>query len=460
MIEDSEQLTRLIKSFQRAEERVQNVLNDRRSNTVQKLKINFDTVLNKVDLSLTQETKAWADKDLERGYNEGAKKIGSIPKGQHETRFSKDVVLNPYIEISNKVSKATSDTRQAINKIIDDCAKDGITSVYDVKKAIQKEMFKQNGSLLVEYSNGAKVQLSSYASMCARTERIVSVNTGSFNRCKDLGIDLVRCTKVPGCCPYCRKYEDKIYSISGNDKRFPALYGSEGPLKHGYNIMHPNCRHEFLPFVEKLYTEEEIKDLQKQSNTFTKYSKNDKIFDEYNRAQAIISKQRREYSQYKYMQSQLGEDMPYKTIGGFRRAKRHYDKTYKDDRNVIKDMLRRIYIQSSKCKKEIHKGRQEKHILGANNYQKGKSYLDISIDQCQELVNIYAGTGKLFYQQSGRFNNKEVVKCGTVVGKVKSISGEWRPTKTFIIHYSNQGTHIVPTLKDAERRNDENQSTN
>ena len=329
MIEDSEQLTRLIKSFRRAEERVMNVLNDRTSNTVQKLRINFDRELKKVDLSLTQQTKSWANRDLEVAYNEGAKKIGSLPRGQPETKFSKEVVLNPYIEISSKVSKATNDTRRAINKIIDDSAKDGITSVYNVKQAIQKEMFKQNGSLMVEYSNGAKVQLSAYASMCARTERIVSVNTGSFNRCKDLGIDLVRCTKVPNCCPYCRKYEDKVYSISGRDKRFPALYGGDGPLKHGYNIMHPNCRHEFLPFVENLYTEDEVKDLQKQSNVFTNYSKDDKIFKEYNRTQNTLRQWRSELNEYNNLKSTYGKAFPYSTLGAFRRGRRANSETYR-----------------------------------------------------------------------------------------------------------------------------------
>ena len=385
MIKDSEQLEKLIQSFKRAEERVSNVLADSKTNTVQKLKISLDKTLKSINLELKEETKNWANNDLRSAYREGANKIGELPKGKTDNGFNREVVLNPYIEISDKLSKATETTRNAINQIIDSKSKNGLTSIYDVKKAIEKEMQKQNGSLIVEYNNGAKVPLSAYASMCARTERIVTSNTGSINRCQDLGIDLVRCTKVANCCPYCKYYEDKIYSISGKDKRFPPLYGSDGPFKSGYNIMHPNCRHEFLPFVEKLYTENEIQELQKQSKTFTKRAKDDKIFDVYNKNQSYLKQLNSEYVEYKSLKSQYGDDFPYKTLGSFRRGKRADSETY---RKIIRQLQNSI------------KNTKSVTVLNSKDLQevnaKLKSFIDeVEIDKLTNLNNINIVAEKL-----------------------------------------------------------------
>lgn len=46
-------------------------------------------------------------------------------------------------------------------------------------------------------------------------------------------------------------YQGRVYSISGEDKRFPALY--ETALKHGYSLIHPNCRHEFIPYFKEFH---------------------------------------------------------------------------------------------------------------------------------------------------------------------------------------------------------------
>lgn len=89
--------------------------------------------------------------------------------------------------------------------------------------------------------------------------------------------------------------------------------------------------------------------------------------------------------------------------------------------------------------KEINEGRQNKHIPGTNNYQPGKSWLSISIDEAQRLVNHYSGYGSLINER------KERVDFGMKIGQyVDSVTGESVDTTIGIIHYSNKGTHIVP----------------
>ena len=51
-------------------------------------------------------------------------------------------------------------------------------------------------------------------------------------------------------CPVCQKYEGKIYSISGENKRYPYLKSIPG-FNKGYNNIHPRCRHRIGVYVEK-----------------------------------------------------------------------------------------------------------------------------------------------------------------------------------------------------------------
>lgn len=89
--------------------------------------------------------------------------------------------------------------------------------------------------------------------------------------------------------------------------------------------------------------------------------------------------------------------------------------------------------------KTIHKGRQGKHMKGHNNYQEGKSYITITIEEAHDLVNKFSGTGEKLT------SNKERVDFGKEIGKyVDPQTGEEKSTTVGLIHYSKDGCHIVP----------------
>ncbi|MBQ6998921.1 MAG: hypothetical protein IJN62_03940 [Clostridia bacterium] len=89
--------------------------------------------------------------------------------------------------------------------------------------------------------------------------------------------------------------------------------------------------------------------------------------------------------------------------------------------------------------KTIHLGKQGKHIVGHNNYIKGKSILKISAETAQKLINKYSGTGKKIGSNRERINFKKVI------GKyIDPKTGKSYDTTIGTIHYSKTGTHIVP----------------
>lgn len=141
------------------------------------------------------------------------------------------------------------------------------------------------------------------------------------------------------------------------------------------------------------------------------------------------------------------------------RSRRTYEKVVKTAAaryNDIKDPEKRIkrYVADEMTKKKLRsdntvkailKGKQEKHILGSNNYIAGRSYITISLEEAQELVNKYAGTGEIIRKPNNDFNNREICIADHIIGVViDRETGKEYPTRRFTIHYAKRGTHVVP----------------
>ena len=120
-----------------------------------------------------------------------------------------------------------------------------------------------------------------------------------------------------------------MYSISGKDARFPALFKTV--LKNGYALPHSNCRHEFIPYFEEI---EDPADVEKEiKNSKIKYDARGKLVDvrfqkdieAYQMWQVGNRQLNRELIEFKRMQKHYEgreAEMPYKTLGGLRRARR------------------------------------------------------------------------------------------------------------------------------------------
>lgn len=140
------------------------------------------------------------------------------------------------------------------------------------------------------------------------------------------------------------------------------------------------------------------------------------------------------------------------SIKSLEKESEKYYNTGSKDENIklyLRDEKLRKYLKSDKVNKTIHKGRQEKHIKEAHNYIEGRSYITISIEQAQQLVNQYAGTGRIQRTRAMRFDNKESCKADRIIGVAVSNGIEY-PTSSFKIHYSKAGTHIVPIREDVK----------
>lgn len=116
-------------------------------------------------------------------------------------------------------------------------------------------------------------------------------------------------------------------------------------------------------------------------------------------------------------------------------------------------------VKNGIIKTEINNEQFENHSLGTKAYEdyynknlsKGKyppSYLIITKDECQQLVDKYAGTGQFKYNPNAT-KMQEIISQDKVVGTyIDARTGEViENVKDFRIHYSKTGSHIVPTIK-------------
>lgn len=325
------------------------LLTDASARTAAELNDKLQQALNAATRYLAKVNDEFAKKELSTAFKEGkdsvhesakvsAKEADAILSAQGFRYSEKAFAKHTYIELQTATENAGKGLKTRVNGIIEGLRKTGNDSVYNVQQAILKDI-QDKGLMYVEYANGAKQTLDAYAAMAARSARIESTNIGAVGRALQAGTDLVRMTTMPQCCKLCGAYQDKVYSISGKDKRFPALFKTV--LKNGYALPHPNCRHEFIPYFAEAEDPSDVERMIKQSRI--KYDSKGRLADVrtqsgielYQSWQAGNRQRNTELLEYNKMRAYYEAkkiDAPYATLGAFRRARRAQSENYRESR--------------------------------------------------------------------------------------------------------------------------------
>ena len=88
---------------------------------------------------------------------------------------------------------------------------------------------------------------------------------------------------------------------------------------------------------------------------------------------------------------------------------------------------------------------QRKHIREEGRDIGNRSFLYGTMEDAQQLVDRYSGTGEPKLDGNGNWTHKEFVTADHLVGEsVNPETGIATPTHRFAIHYGKRGTHVVP----------------
>ena len=152
-------------------------------------------------------------------------------------------VVNDDLEIANRaVLRMMNDTyRQTIHKAATFASNGVMTQKQAVDMATKD--FLSRGLAVIEYKDGKRVNIASYAQMAVRTasQRAMLMGEGEFR--KSIGETKVIISKHGTACKLCVPHEgnvyiDDVYSGGKPDKKHKLLSDA---MKEG--LFHPNCRH-------------------------------------------------------------------------------------------------------------------------------------------------------------------------------------------------------------------------
>jgi SPP1 gp7 family putative phage head morphogenesis protein len=128
----------------------------------------------------------------------------------------------------------------------------------ETSKRLQERLLSQ-GLTGFKDKLGREWRLDSYAQMVARTTSREIATVATLNTCQEAEIDLVQISSHWPTCEICAPLQGKVFSISGNDKRYPKLEEEYTPP------IHPNCRHVTTPYVREF--DHNAEETQRHSNT-------------------------------------------------------------------------------------------------------------------------------------------------------------------------------------------------
>ncbi|MDE5741772.1 MAG: hypothetical protein K2H90_04915 [Oscillospiraceae bacterium] len=342
-------------------------------------------------------------------------------------------------------------------------------------KAVQK--LGADGIKCVSYASGRTDQID------VAVRRAVVTSIGKT--CGDMQLDLAHemdCQLVEvsshlGARPSHAEWQGRIYSLVKGHPKYPYFYDATG-YGRGDGLCGWNCRHSFFPYFEGLSkpanapnfslaeNEKVYKDTQRQRSyeCAIRKSKRElaaldgarsasdpalraKLDNEFARKSATLK--RREAALAEHLKATgLLPDNSRVRVDGFGRSVSQKavwaNKKYLLDKSEKRSILENK-IASGEITLKINPEKQAPHMKG-KEYTEGRSYLTISLQEIQEIVNELHGTGDIMIKKNGQI--KEVIVCKTNIGFcVDKDTLEATETNSFTIHYSESRTHIVPAKR-------------
>ena len=157
----------------------------------------------------------------------------------------RQIIFKSAFFVANGVKTEGQATNMAVKEISE--RKATMKACDEVSKS-----FLAGGLNCIEYSNGRRVNIASYAAMAVRTASLRAHLMGEGDFRKSIGRTLVKVTTHGGACKLCTAWQgkvlvDDVYSGGEPDGKHQLL--SEA-MKQGF--LHPNCRHGLTTYYPEL----------------------------------------------------------------------------------------------------------------------------------------------------------------------------------------------------------------
>ncbi len=294
-------------------------------------------------------TETWSSKHIPKIYNEGVQQAQRSVNAQYKAagRMPPDIARmtsadfdsisilqrNLNADLTNAVDHVGRMLEDEIRKAGLQASLEKVSSGQTVKQMQRNlvQMLENKGVAAIEYMRGGKkcyMSLDAYAELVARSTVHEARNTANINLGVRIGNDLVKMSSHFGSCPICAPYEGRVFSVSGTNPNYPALYDT--PWSSAYQNFHPHCRHILTQYIEELQSDEDIQNMRKYSNrsfdiggkgwTKEQTAQANRSLANYRAGRDRKTKLYTDRKQWQNYRAVLGDDAP-KSFSGFRRMK-------------------------------------------------------------------------------------------------------------------------------------------
>lgn len=426
-----------------------------------------------VDLRKNKHAENIVDNAMERlilGNANITKSLGVVYNGQH-------IGLNDFYkttlnQAAFKVASGAFSSQQVVRGIVNDLSNSGIR--------------------VINYQqSGRNYTVESASKMLVRTTLNQMTGEISLANAKEMEQDLMEISAHAGARPSHAEWQGQIVSLSGDNDKYLSLddigYGDVG------GFLGANCRHNWYPFFEgiseKAWTKEMLENIdpepfefedkeytyyeatQKQrqiERTIRKYKHRvmmyDKVGDDESKliAQVRLQRQRQLYKDfnkagklrptsvntnvYGYNKSKASKE-----LWANRKAQKKANSIYNlgsDKKNLdiyLKDRPLRKYIKENKDFDKLKVGKQENHLNNMENIKK-KSQFKNTIEEIELVYKENRGSGEFIRRDKSQLT--ELIEDNRLDGYCINREGNVVTIKRAIVHYSKNGYHIVPTLRE------------
>ena len=369
---------KLLKSYEKARAELQKKLDAAVSGNMRNYYRQLIKDLDKTIKALKNASADYAKAAVQIDYMQNAAEIFEQMTQQRQImlppeafrQLHSDAIYDLRREMQTQLEQGLEKARQQTAQLIEDAAAlarktalrnlsldaaqykvDTVGTISDMQQEV-KRLMEKAGILKVEVGSGKhkrEMSITNYAHLVARSVSIEVGNTARINQLTANGYDLVEIPTHYPTCEICAILQDRVYSISGNDKRFPPLSKAIGEYKN----IHPHCRHVIVGWVESMHTPEELEEAIKRSNrewTDPRTGEEKKFYNELQRKNRQARDLRSQYERYK---ERLGDDAP-KSIAAFKRIKKaggkRWDELQEKYRNTLTNAVgqRIIKLRSSR----------------------------------------------------------------------------------------------------------------
>lgn len=378
--------------------------------------------------------------------------IGDMEKAQHAVLRKMDDV---YRQTIFRAQVHMSSGAKTLNQAVD----------------MATQEFLDKGIQCIEYKDGRRVNVSSYAEMALRTASQRATFMGEGTKRNEWGVHTIVVSAHATSCDLCVPWQarvliDDVYSDGKPDGQYPLLSTA---MKAG--LLHPNCRHTlstFFPGVSRLpksvdeetarrnyEAEQRQRAIERQIRRWKRREVGSLDSENSKEAEGKVKEWQEKMREHMETNPQLRRNYwrerpaPGVTNTDVAKGKSMYPLT--DEEKIA---FTRSLISSKVYNLRVKTQKQKEHILGDPKW-KSRVIRDLAAGKSppgaflkgtdvQILVDEFAGKGIIEFKKNADFP-REYVDADGVIGRAYiRYLNRYIPTSRFAIHYSSTGVHAFP----------------